>query len=41
MKGGGDMLKSIEINTKRFQIHPQLVSILVNTAYELGRVEEG
>jgi transcriptional regulator with XRE-family HTH domain len=41
MKGGGDMLKSIEINTKRFQIHPQLVSILVNTAYELGMVEEG
>jgi len=32
----GDILKSIEYNTTRFNISPQLVSILKNTVSELG-----
>jgi hypothetical protein len=36
MKDGGDIWKSIDINTARFAISEQLRSILVNTAVELG-----
>lgn len=32
MKNGGDIHKSIDINAKRFNIDPQIVSILHNTA---------
>lgn len=32
----GDIHKSIEINTKRFELSPQLASILSNTAKRLG-----
>jgi len=32
MKGGGDIHKSIDINAKRFNIDPQIVSIFHNTA---------
>ena len=35
MKGGGDIWKSIEHNTTRFNLSPQLASILRNTATEL------
>ncbi len=31
----GDIFKSLKINTERFQISPQLLSILENTAKEL------
>ncbi len=34
----GNILKSIELNTKRFDIAPQLASILVNTVKALGLV---
>jgi hypothetical protein len=33
--GDGDLMRSIEINQKRFNISDQLKSILINTAYEL------
>lgn len=36
MKDGGDIRKSIEINTKRFDLSPQMVSILFNTVQEMG-----
>lgn len=36
MANGGDIARSIEINTDRFSLSPQLVSILRNTAKELG-----
>lgn len=32
----GDVLRSIEVNTKRFGIEPQLVKVLINTVYDLG-----
>ncbi len=31
MKGGGDIRRSLEINTERFNLSPQLCSILANT----------
>lgn len=36
MKGGGDIRRSLEINTERFKLSPQLASILRNTIPELG-----
>lgn len=36
MKDGGDIWRSIEINTGRFNLSPQLVSILRNTAREMA-----
>ena len=36
MQGGGDIRRSLEINTKRFNLSPQLVSILSNTIREMG-----
>lgn len=36
MKNGGDIRKSLEINTERFKISPQLASILSNTIKEFG-----
>lgn len=36
MKDGGDIRKSLEINTKRFNLSPQLKSILANTISEMG-----
>jgi len=35
MKDGGDIVKSLAINTERFAISPQLAGILANTIYEL------
>jgi hypothetical protein len=34
----GNILKSIEVNTKRFDIAPQLAQVLVNTVQALGLV---
>jgi hypothetical protein len=36
MKGGGDIHRSLEINTERFKLSPQLVSILANTIRDMG-----
>jgi hypothetical protein len=36
MKGGGDIHRSLELNTTRFNLSPQLVSILANTIEEMG-----
>ena len=36
MQGGGDIIKSIEINTERFSLSPQTVNFLKNTACEMG-----
>jgi Family of unknown function (DUF5662) len=36
MAEGGDIRKSLEINTDRFKISPQLKSILANTIKEMG-----
>jgi hypothetical protein len=36
MKGGGDIRRSLEINTERFKLSPQLASILANTIKEMG-----
>lgn len=36
MKGGGDIRRSLEINTERFKLSPQLASILGNTIREMG-----
>ncbi len=36
MANGGDIAKSIQINTDRFKLSPQLVNLLNNTAHELG-----
>lgn len=36
MKGGGDIHRSLEINTERFKLSPQLVAILGNTIREMG-----
>lgn len=36
MKDGGDIVKSLEINRARFNISPQLESILANTITEMG-----
>lgn len=36
MKGGGDIWRSLEINTKRFNLSPQVVNILANTLREMG-----
>lgn len=36
MKNGGDIRKSLELNTSRFNLSPQLVSILANTIQEMG-----
>lgn len=35
MKGGGDIHRSLEINTSRFKLSPQFVSILANTIKEM------
>ncbi len=35
MQGGGDIMRSIEINTSRFNLSPQLVQILRNTVAEM------
>lgn len=35
MKDGGDINRSLEINTSRFNLSPQLVSILSNTIKEM------
>lgn len=39
MGGTGDLRKSIELNAKRFEIEPQLVAILINTAEHFGWIE--
>lgn len=36
MVGGGDIRKSLEINTERFKLTPQLKAILANTIKEMG-----
>jgi hypothetical protein len=36
MIGGGNIRRSLEINTDRFKISPQLKSILANTIKEMG-----
>lgn len=36
MKGGGDIRRSLEINTGRFKFSPQLASILGNTIREMN-----
>ena len=36
MKDGGDIRRSLEINTERFKLSPQLRSILANTIKEMG-----
>ena len=36
MKDGGDIRRSLEINTERFKLSPQLASILANTIEEMG-----
>lgn len=36
MKGGGDIKRSLEINIVRFNLSPQMVSILANTIREMG-----
>jgi len=36
MKGGGDIRRSLEINTERFKLSSQLRSILANTIEEMG-----
>ena len=36
MKGGGDIRHSLEVNTTRFDLSPQLASILKNTIDEMG-----
>lgn len=36
MKDGGDIHRSLEINTDRFKLSPQLASILANTIREMG-----
>lgn len=36
MKDGGNIARSIEINTERFGIAPQLASVLKNTVAEMG-----
>jgi hypothetical protein len=36
MKDGGDIRRSLEINTDRFKISPQLRNILANTIEEMG-----
>ncbi len=36
MKDGGNIARSIEINTDRFSINPQLAQILRNTVAEMG-----
>ncbi len=35
MKGGGDIRRSLEINTERFKLSPQLAGILGNTIQEM------
>lgn len=35
MKGGGDIVASLKINTERFKLSPQLVNILANTIKEM------
>lgn len=35
MKGGGDIRRSLEINSDRFKLSPQLTSILANTIREM------
>lgn len=35
MKGGGDIHRSLQINTERFKLSPQLVNILQNTINEM------
>lgn len=40
MGGTGDLRRSITINTDRFKLSPQLVSILLNTAEHLGMIPE-
>jgi Family of unknown function (DUF5662) len=36
MKDGGNIARSIEINTERFGINPQLAAIMRNTVAEMG-----
>jgi hypothetical protein len=36
MANGGDIRRSLEINTERFKLSPQLRSILANTIEEMG-----
>lgn len=36
MANGGDIRRSLEINTERFKLSPQLRSILANTIKEMG-----
>lgn len=36
MKGGGDIRRSLKINTERFKLSPQLVGVLSNTINEMG-----
>lgn len=36
MKGGGDIRRSLDINTSRFSLSPQIVNILSNTIKSMG-----
>ena len=36
MQNGGDIWRSLQINAERFRLSPQLLSILENTAREMG-----
>ena len=36
MQGGGDIIRSIGVNTERFKLSPQLVEIFQNTALRCG-----
>jgi hypothetical protein len=36
MKDGGDIRRSLEINTSRFQLSPQLAQVLKNTIEDMG-----
>jgi len=36
MQGGGDIIRSIGVNTERFKLSPQLVEIFQNTALRHG-----
>lgn len=38
---GGDIMRSVELNSRRYVLDPQLVQILRNTALEMGWIKEG
>lgn len=38
---GGDIMRSVELNSRRYVLDPQLAQILRNTAREMGWIKEG